>query len=225
MRSNRGVPSKVGPRIPQKSVSPYAQQKKGTRTVEQQRLRRQVVKKTPSPRPIIPAANSQPVIRAKTQTKSRLDRLRVNHRTRLLASSTRIEKGRGPRLPDSKSKTFLHGSYQNRQASGEEILYRYHGLNNQTGKGYTYISNKKFVTERELRDNMGILNKWGVKMYTVTTFQPPKGVWISEGVAAPQKGDRGENRPGGGYQAVIETDSLHPFMVTKTETLSKEFRK
>jgi hypothetical protein len=168
----------------------------------------------------IPLAKSPQVLQAKTSLRTnQLNALRA----RLLAS-TAIHKD-GPTLPVSKSKTFLNGNYRNRQASGEEVFYRYHGVDNRTGNEYTFVTNTKFSSARELRDNMAILKEWGIKMDYVTTFHPPKGVWISEGVSAPQKGKNGESLPGGGYQALIETDNLHPFTVIATDRLSEDFSK
>ena len=116
---------------------------------------------------------------------------------------------------------FENGVYQNRQVSGDEVFYKYHGVNNRTGKTHNYVTNKRYASEQELRDELAILDEWGIKIDRVTTFKPAQGTWISEGVAAAQTGVTGEVRPGGGYQGLIDVKNLPNSSVVRTDSLSK----
>lgn len=128
----------------------------------------------------------------------------------------------GPTLPPDKVLTFRQGIYQNRQVSGDEVFYRYHGKDNRTGKPVSYVTNKKYKNENELRNDLAILKEWAkyVKIDRVTTFKPSKGTWVSEGYAAPQAGvETSETRPGGGYQAIINSNNLSNSTILRTDSL------
>lgn len=105
----------------------------------------------------------------------------------------------GPKLPDKVSSTFKKGKYKNRQLEKDENFYKYHGRDNRTGKKYSWVSNKKYSSEAEMRVDLAIRRDWGVNISKVSTFRVPKGTWVSEGSAAAQGGVYS----GGGYQAVI----------------------
>ncbi|NDW11228.1 hypothetical protein D0T56_16410 [Dysgonomonas sp. 520] len=105
----------------------------------------------------------------------------------------------GPELPLKIAETFEKGVYINRQLKINEKLFKYHGINNRTGKKYSWFTNKKYATEEELRQQLAIRNDWGVQIEYVTEFNVPAGTWVSEGKAAAQ----GIGYPGGGSQAVI----------------------
>ncbi|MFP2424265.1 RHS repeat-associated core domain-containing protein, partial [Pseudescherichia vulneris] len=116
----------------------------------------------------------------------------------------------GPELPESIAKTFENGLYQNRKLSSDEIFYKYHGLDNRTGKKYSWLTNKKYSSESLLRENLAIRSDWGVNITSVSEFTIPQGTWVSEGMAAAQ----GTGYPGGGYQVVIS--NLPKVLVNKT---------
>lgn len=105
----------------------------------------------------------------------------------------------GTKLPKEIANTFQNGEYYNRKLSSNEIFYKYHGINNRTGKKYSWLTNKKYSSEAELRVKLAIREDWGVKIESITEFNVPAGTWISEGKAASQ----GVAYPGGDYQVVI----------------------
>ena len=116
---------------------------------------------------------------------------------------------------------FSKRSANHRQATGNEIFYKYHGVHNRTGKTFNYITNKRYTSERELRNDMAILKEWGIKIDRVTTFRPAKGTWIAEGKAARQTGQKtGEVRAGGGYQAIIDTKAVGKSSIMRTQKLN-----
>ncbi|MCH7226248.1 hypothetical protein, partial [Haloferula sp. A504] len=126
----------------------------------------------------------------------------------------------GPTVPAYHVKNFTGGKYVNRQVSGDEIFYKYHGVNNRTGKTNNYLTNKKHTSEQALRNDLAILDEWGITIDRVTTFKPARGTWISEGTAARQVGDlTGEIRAGGGYQGLIDVPNLPNSTVIKTDLL------
>ncbi|MDA9231337.1 hemagglutinin repeat-containing protein [Rickettsiales bacterium] len=126
---------------------------------------------------------------------------------------------KGPKLPKNYPDDFLDSNYINRQASGDEIFYRYHGKNNRTGKDVTYVTDKKYSSEGQLRQDLGIEQSWGTNIDRVTTFKPQKGTWISEGVTAPQKINKG-----GGYQGAIDTKNLPKSTIIRTDKLPSSFK-
>jgi len=137
-----------------------------------------------------------------------------------------LKKLSGPKLPEYHAKNFTDGKYINRQVSGDEIFYKYHGTNNRTGKTYNYMTNKLYSNESKLRNGLSILDEWGISIDRVTTFKPAKGIWISEGTAARRVGDiTKEVRNGGGYQGVIDIKNLPKSSVIKTDILPKSFFK
>src|SRR5690554_2048678 len=105
----------------------------------------------------------------------------------------------GTILPDEIAKTFKNAIYKNRRLSRNEIFFKYHGVDNLTGKKYSWLTNKKYTSENELREKLAIRDDWGVKINKVTEFDVPAGTWVSEGKAASQ----GVGYSGGDYQAVI----------------------
>jgi RHS repeat-associated protein len=105
----------------------------------------------------------------------------------------------GPKLPKNIASTFKDGAYKNRQLSESEAFYKYHGVDNRTGRKFSWLTNKEYSSESELRSDLAIRRDWGVKTTEVSEFKVPSGTWVSEGIAAPQ----GAGYPGGGYQAVV----------------------
>lgn len=99
--------------------------------------------------------------------------------------------------------TFADGSYSNRRLDKPERFYKYHGANPSTGKKYSWITNKKYGSEKALRRELAILGDWVPEFKYMTEFEVPAETWISEGITASQ-GSGNEQLPGGGYQAVIE---------------------
>jgi hypothetical protein len=114
---------------------------------------------------------------------------------------------------------FKDGVFRNRQVSGDELLYKYHGVENRNGRTHNYVTNKLYASETELRSDLAILGEWGVKIDRVTTFKPAYGTWITEGVAARQVGFTGEVRAGGGYQGLIDVHNLPKSSVVRTDRL------
>ncbi|WP_459474536.1 RHS repeat domain-containing protein, partial [Erwinia amylovora] len=106
---------------------------------------------------------------------------------------------KGPELPGSIAETFDKGIYKNRQLYKSETFYKYHGLNNRTGRKYSWLTNERYGSEEMLRQKLAIRHDWGVVITKVSEFKVPQGTWISEGPAAAQ----GAGYPGLGYQAVV----------------------
>jgi hypothetical protein len=125
----------------------------------------------------------------------------------------------GPTVPAYHAKNFTAGKYVNRQVSGDEIFYKYHGVDNRTGKTHNYLSNKRYTSESALRNDLAILDEWGITIDRMTTFKPARGTWISEGTAARQVGLTGEIRAGGGYQGLIDVPNLPNSSVIRTDLL------
>jgi hypothetical protein len=132
---------------------------------------------------------------------------------------------KGSKIPDYHQQNFTEGKYNNRQVDGDEIFYRYHGQDNKFGKTHTYVTNKKYKSEEELRNDTAILEEWGVDITHVTTFKPQKETWISEGKAASQRGNSGEFKSGGGYQGLIDSKNLPKSTIIKTEKVPDGFKK
>lgn len=130
----------------------------------------------------------------------------------------------GPTFPPYHARNFTGGKYVNRQVSGDEVFYKYHGVHNRTGKTHNYLTKKKYTSEADLRNDLAILDEWGIKIDRVTEFRPAKGTWISEGTAARQVGEiTGEIRPGGGWQGVIDVGNLPKSSVIRTDRLPRSF--
>ncbi|WP_206194075.1 hypothetical protein [Serratia microhaemolytica] len=124
----------------------------------------------------------------------------------------------GPQIPDGHKANFTDGVTINRQVSGDEVFYKYHGKSNRLGRDFNYVTNKKYTSEVELRSDLAILREWGVKMDKVTTFRPQKGTWIAEGTAAPQISSNGlEVLKGGKYQGIINIKELPKSTILRTE--------
>jgi RHS repeat-associated protein len=131
----------------------------------------------------------------------------------------------GPVVPEYHLGNFTDGVAVNRQTTGNEVFYKYHGQDNRLGKTHNYVTNKKYMSEEALRNDLAILDEWDVEIDRVTTFQPPKGTWISEGTAAKQTGDfTDEYRPGGGYQGLIDIKLLPKSTVIRTDKLPEGFK-
>ncbi|AWX44287.1 hypothetical protein HME9304_01287 [Flagellimonas maritima] len=105
----------------------------------------------------------------------------------------------GPKLPQKIAATFANKFYINRKIVNDEVFYKYHGVDNRTGKKYTWLTNRKYMTEESLREGLAIRKDWGVKLEKISEFKVPKGTWVSEGKAASQ----GIEYSGQDYQAVI----------------------
>ncbi len=105
----------------------------------------------------------------------------------------------GPELPKNIAETFKDGIYKNRQLTGDEVFYKYHGINNRTGRKFSWLTNKKYSSEDVLRQDLAIRHDWGVNITKISEFKVPRGTWVSEGPAAAQ----GSGYLGSGYQAVV----------------------
>ena len=125
----------------------------------------------------------------------------------------------GPEVPEYHRNNFTDGKYTNRQVSGDEVFYKYHGVDNRTGRTHNYVTKKKYSSESELRNDLAILDEWGITIDRVTTFKPAAGTWISEGTAAKQVGRTGEVRSGRGYQGLIDIKNLPNSTVIRTGKL------
>ncbi|OMH36545.1 hypothetical protein BGP75_09635 [Motiliproteus sp. MSK22-1] len=120
---------------------------------------------------------------------------------------------------------YTGGTAVNRQVSGDEIFYKYHGKDNRLGKTHNYVTQKQYTSEVELRNDLAILDEWGIEIDRVTTFRPPKGTWVSEGTAAKQVGDfTDEFRPGGGYQGLLDINNLPKSSWIRTDKLPEGFK-
>lgn len=105
----------------------------------------------------------------------------------------------GPTLDSKIADTFEGGRYTNRQLATNERFFKYHGVNNRTGRKVTWFSNRRYTSEDALRQDLAIRRDWGVQITRVSEFEAPAGTWVSEGAAAAQ----GAGYAGGGYQAVV----------------------
>ena len=117
----------------------------------------------------------------------------------------------GPKLDARTTSTFLDGFYINRKLIVNTKYYKYHGVDNRTGKKISWLTDKKYSSENELRKDLAIREDWGVKIDKVSEFNVPKDIWVSEGKAAPQ----GAGYDGGGYQAVIQ--NISNSWITRTD--------
>jgi hypothetical protein len=106
----------------------------------------------------------------------------------------------GPALPTRIADTFADSAYVNRQLAEDTSFFKYHGLDNRTGRKFSWVTDQKYASEAELRSALAIREDWGVDITHVSEFNVPKGTWISEGLAAPQ----GIGYPGGAYQGVLQ---------------------
>ncbi|KDF64507.1 hypothetical protein P832_04770, partial [Enterobacter kobei] len=105
----------------------------------------------------------------------------------------------GPQLPGGIAEIFDKSVYKNRQLKTDETFYKYHGVNNRTGRKISWLTNEKYNPEEVLREKLAIRHDWGVNITNVSEFKVPKGTWVSEGPAAAQ----GAGYPGMGYLAVV----------------------
>ena len=58
-------------------------------------------------------------------------------------------------LPTKVASTFTNKVYKNRKLINSERFFKYHGTNNKIKKDYTWVTNKKYQTEKELRGKVG----------------------------------------------------------------------
>ncbi len=130
----------------------------------------------------------------------------------------------GPAVPEYHLGNYTDGVAVNRQVSGDEVFYKYHGKENRLGQTHNYVTQKPYASEVDLRNDLAILDEWGIDIDRVTTFKPPKGTWVSEGTAAKQVGDfTDEFRPGGGYQGLIDINNLPKSTWIRTDKLPEGF--
>ncbi len=101
--------------------------------------------------------------------------------------------------------SFKEQKYSNRQLVEEETFFKYHGIENRTGKKFSWLVKKTYESEASLRTRLAILPDWGVEITLRSTFKVPAGTWVSEGLTAAQRSFRDLNLilPGGDYQCVI----------------------
>jgi hypothetical protein len=121
----------------------------------------------------------------------------------------------GPQLPQKIASTFEKSVYANRKLLTNERFFKYHGIDNRTGRKFSWLTNQKYPTEKQLREGLAIRDDWGVKIEFVSEFEVPAGTWISEGKAASQ----GVGYSGGDYQNVIT--NVPKSWILKTETAFK----
>lgn len=127
----------------------------------------------------------------------------------------------GPTIPGNHKTNFTDAKVINRQVSGDEIFYKYHGGSNRLGRDFNYVTKQKYSSEGALREDLSILNEWGVKIDRVTTFKPQKGTWITEGTAAPQISSNGsQSLGGGGYQGLINIKELPNSTIIRTDKVN-----
>lgn len=169
------------------------------------------------------AATLRPDTTKVTVTKSKVDQKKKQRLAPVKKKVMEVKATRalpGPRLPDFPANTFTDKKYTNRLVEGDEVFYKYHGVNNRNGYKYNFIAKKRYDSEADLRNDCAILDEWGIKINRVTTFKPAKGTWVSEGTAARQAGEKtGEIRNGGGYQAIIGVHNLPKSTVIRTDLL------
>ena len=124
----------------------------------------------------------------------------------------------GPSIPEFHQKNFTDGIVNIWQVSGDEIFYKYHGKSNRLGREYNYVTNKKYLSEQALREDLALLKEWGVEIEYVTTFKAQAGTWIGEGTVAKQiRQDGTEILEGTGYQGIINIKELPNSTIIKTE--------
>lgn len=72
-----------------------------------------------------------------------------------------------------------------------------------------------------LREDLAILNEWGMTIDRMTTFKPLKGTWVTEGIAAPQISTNGlEILNGGGYQGLNNIKELSNSTIIRTDMVN-----
>jgi hypothetical protein len=126
-------------------------------------------------------------------------------------------KKNGFNIPNHHKKNFTDGNIVMRQVDGNEVFYKYHGKSNRLGREFNYVTNKKYTSEKALREDLAILKEWGVDIEYVTTFKPQAGTWIGEGTAAKQISSDGlEILSGGGYQGIIDVKNLPNSSIVNT---------
>jgi len=134
------------------------------------------------------------------------------------------------KIPAEEHQNFTNQIMRQRRVDGTEIFYRYHGSWNRVSPrrrdgspGFSYVTNKKYSSEKELRDDLALLEAWGVDITHVTTFRPARGTIITEGQAAHQiDGKTHEFRRGGGYQGLIKSNDLPKSSIVRTDRVNFE---
>ena len=67
-----------------------------------------------------------------------------------------------------------------------QTYYRYHSDEiYPIGQKYTWLSDRKYNTDEEIRKNLAILKSWNTLDY-VTEFRLPAGIEMSAGIVGPQ---------------------------------------
>lgn len=136
----------------------------------------------------------------------------------------RIVKNAAPPLPDYHINNFLNREITTRQVDGTEIFYKYHGESNLMGRTHNYVTKSLYPNERILREELAILEEWGVVITNVTTFRPKAGTWIYEGLAAPQTSTLGDEALKGlGYQGLINVADLTEDTIISTSRIPQGF--
>ena len=137
--------------------------------------------------------NKQSAMTARVQ---RLAALNVsalaNARTRVAAAGDRPKQplaGDTFKKPANDEFGLNFVSSSRRQLTESRTLYRYHGEDNATGKVVTWLTNKKYSNEEDLRKELAIRKDWGVKISSVSEVLVPKGQSVVK--IAATKGEEG----------------------------------
>ncbi len=70
-------------------------------------------------------------------------KLGVADRSINIVSVSRVAKGlAGPTLPAKIASTFTNGAYKNRQLNKATNFFKYHGVDNRTGRKFSWLTNK-----------------------------------------------------------------------------------
>lgn len=124
----------------------------------------------------------------------------------------------GPELPKRHIVNFTDEIAVARQVNGSETFYKYHGSSNRLGRDFNYVTKRKYSSLSELKEDLALLDEWGVKVEYVTEFKPQRGTWIHEGTAARQISSDGKQvLNGGGYQGTINVKDLPNRTIIKTD--------
>ena len=65
-------------------------------------------------------------------------------------------------------------------------MYKYHGVDNRTGRKHSWLANKLYSSEDALRQDLAIRHDWGISITDISKFKITQGTWVSEGPAASQ---------------------------------------
>ena len=99
--------------------------------------------------------------------------------------------------------------------STEQLYYRYHSDKiYPIGRTYTWLSDRQYQTDEDIRQNLAILPEWNTLDY-LTIFKVPAGIEMGIGIVGPQSsGD--QEYPGGGYQALVNSKYLSTDFIVST---------